>query len=215
MMKKLLCSIIILAVAGFAHAEMFPPWGNPGFENGMSGWATWGSGSGSGPSGYKWTSHWAYIDTTGNGAWGNNFMNLTTSSQIGYIEYWGWGYNVTWRSSSADLLEVTEGTPVTMNAWARDVLGGGARLELKFEWLDASGLKPADGGIVPSGQIFFDITTDWAYYQATLVTPVNAYGLRPCWANPDPGTEVGLDFIPEPMSIALLGFGALGLRRRK
>jgi hypothetical protein len=45
-MKKLICSIIILAAAGFAHAEI-PPLDNPGFESGMSGWSTWGSGSGS------------------------------------------------------------------------------------------------------------------------------------------------------------------------
>ena len=218
-MKKLLCSIIILAVAGFAYAEIIPiPPTNPGFEDGMTGWSTWGSGSGSGPSGYKWTSHWAYIDTTGNGVGGsNNFMNLTTASQIGYYEYTGWGYNVTWRSDAAEILPVTEGQSLTIGAWAKDLLGGGARLEIRFEWIDWTGGHggTGGGGTIPITAFQFPITADWAYYEVTQQAPGGVIGLRPVWGNPDPGTEVGLDFIPEPMSIALLGLGALALRRRK
>jgi hypothetical protein len=220
MMKKLLCSIIILAVAGFAHAEI-PPLDNPGFESGMSGWGTWGSGSGSGPSGYKWASHWAYIDTTGNAHSGQNFMNLTTGSQLGYCEYWGWGYNVVWPSDVDDIADVVEGDWVKMDVWAKDLTGNGGQIEFKFEWLDASGRKFEDGGIVPAESIYFPIdqvTPDWDYYEAWAQAPADAYFVRPVWSNPDPGKEIGIDdlsFLPEPMSIALLGFGALALRRRK
>ena len=212
-MKKLIVLFVLVAFAGFALAEA-PP--NAGFESGMSGWGTWGSGSGSGPSGYKWTSHWAYIDTTGNGAGGSqNFMNLTTASQAGYCEYWGYGYNITWRDSYDEIIPILEGECTMIGGWFKD-LGGAGTGELKFEWLDASGRKSQDGGLVLSQSVFFPVTTDWAYYEEQMMAPVNTYSVRPCWANPNPGGELGLDLvIPESMSIALLGLGGLFLRRRK
>ena len=219
-MKKLIVLCVLVAFAGYASAELLVL-GNPGFESGMSGWGTWGSGSGSGSSGYKWTSHWAFIETSG-GVGDSQFMNLTTASQAGYSEWWGWGYNITWRSEMSQIKDLVPGVGVyTIGGWYKNLSDfgpEGMRGEIKFEWLDASGRKSQDGGLIPSQSVYFDITSEWAYYEETLAVPALAYAIRPCWANPTPGDEVGLDdviAIPEPMSIALLGLGGLFLRRRK
>ena len=217
-MKKLIVLCVLVAFTGFAIAELMPP-DNPDFEAGMSGWGTWGSGSGSGSAGYKWTSHWAYIETSG-GVGDSQFMNLTTAAQAGYCEWWGWGYNIIWNSDWASTSQLNPGVGVfTIGGWYKD-LGNGGTGEIKFEWLDASQHKSGtqEWGIVPAESVFFPLTTDWAYYQFTLPVPAEAYFIRACWANPNPGGEVGLDdvvTIPEPMSIALLGLGGLFLRRRK
>jgi hypothetical protein len=145
-------------------------------------------------------------------------MNISTTNQIGYIENWGWGYNIVWRSDYAELAPVAEGQEITIGGYAKDLAGTGAQIEFKFEWLDINQLKDQDGGIVPAESIWIPITTEWAYYEATLTTPADAYWIRPCWANGDPGKAVGIDnlnFIPEPMTIALLGLGGLFIRRRK
>lgn len=220
-MKKLLCSIIILAVGGFVHAEILPiP--NNGFEDGMTGWSTWGSGSGSGPSGSKYVQHYAYIDTTGNAASGQNFLNLTTASQIGYCEYGGYGNNYVWRSDPAEIAICEPGDWVKMGVWAKDVGGYGGGLALRFTWKDWTG----GSGELP---VYWEVitvypTAEWDYYSAWLQIPADPYPfegvyyVEPRWYADSPGTEIGVDdleFIPEPMSIALLAFGALALRRRK
>ena len=218
-MKKLIFLLALVAFTGFAIAGI-PPLQNPGLESGMSGWGTWGSGSGSGSAGYKWTSHWAYVETTG-GHTGSNFMNLTTSAQAGYCEWWGWGYNCMWQSDSAKLDDAVPGVSWhKMDVWAKNLDGGGNKVEMKFEWLDASGRKSQDGGLVPPVSYFFDVPNDgqWHYFSHWSQAPALAYGLRPVWGNPAPGGDVGVDdlsYIPEPMSIALLGLGGLFLRRRK
>ena len=216
-MKKLIVLFVLVAFASFACAELLP---NGDFAAGMSGWGTWGSGSGSGSLGYKWTSHWAYIETTGGvGGAGDPFMVPTTASQKGYCEWWGWGYNVVWRSSSAELIPVTAGNAYTLRGYAKDLTGDGGNFELKFEWLDASGRKPSEGSAVPTWSIFFDgMTTSWVEYTKTETAPAGACYIRPVYGESNPGKTVGIDnlqFLPEPMSIALLGLGGLFLRRRK
>ena len=105
-MKKLIVLFVLVAFAGFACAELHStPTANAGFEAGMSGWSSWGSGSGSGSSGYKWASHWAYIDTSGGANGSATSLIATTASQAGYCEFWGWGYDVAWRGSSAEMMD--------------------------------------------------------------------------------------------------------------
>jgi hypothetical protein len=228
-MKKLIVLFVLVAFAGFACAELLStPTANADFEAGMSGWDSWGSGSGSGSSGYKWASHWAYIDTTGGANGSQNFLVATTASQAGYSEWWGYGYDVTWRGSSAEMMDfgANNGTgQVTIGAWMKAV-SGTPSAAMTFEWVDWSGGDGGGGGggTIPRAELSFAVTTDWAYYSATLAVPSNvnggAYGMRPVWGVNNPGTAIGIDdvsavWIPEPMSIALLGLGGLFLRRRK
>ncbi len=234
-MKKLIVLIVLLAFAGFAVAELHDtPIANAGFEAtdtlSGAGWGTWGSGSGSGPSGYKWTQHWAYIDTTGGANGSQNFFGADTTSLVGYSEYWGWSESCTWRADATEKLDwsSTPGTgEVTISGWFKSISGTptGAG-SMYIEWVDFSGGDSGGGSpsTIPRDQFFFDITTDWAYYAITVASPIDdhggAYGARPVWATNVPGVLVGIDdvhasWIPEPMSIALLGLGGLFLRRRK
>ena len=202
-MKKLIFLCALVAFAGFASAELL----NLDFEDGMTGWGSWGSGSGDG--GY--VNHWAYVETTG-GSDGGQFMNVTTEGSN------FWGYNVVWRSDTAELMTVAEGDWLTLGGYYKDLSGDGGTGGIKFEWLDASGLHGNEGGLVPAVEIAITPTTEWAYYEATMQAPALAFGLRPVWGAISGGAIIGIDqmvAIPEPMSIALLGLGGLFLRRRK
>lgn len=213
-MSLFACIVVCVALGGAAQAEMII---NGDFEAGISGWGSWGSGSGSGPSGYLWTNHWAFIEPSG-GSDGGQFMNCTTAAQIGYLEWWGWGYNVIWREALEEVIPVTPGETVAMGAWYKDLSGNGGGAILKFEWLDENMVKDQDGGLVPSFEIVVNPTTDWAYYEETQTVPDLAHYIRPVWGVNSAGSEIGVDqvyYVPEPATIGLLGLGALWLRRRK
>lgn len=206
-MKKAMVLIFLLAISGLANAEMI----NMDFEEGMIGWGTWGSGSGSGPLGSMWTSHWAYIDSTGNGvADSNNFLNLTTTAQIGYYEYYGWGYNDAFRSPDY-ILEIDPGDWFRMSVWAKDVGGYGGRVGLTFVWKECKDIYEICADVhcpVPPDHFYFDVTDEWDYYEAWVQAPGCAVAIVPLWANPDPGTEIGIDnagFLSGPFNFVVPG----------
>lgn len=227
-MKKLIVLIVLVAFASYVSAELHStPTANAGFEDSPigAGWSSWGSGSGTG-TGWQGGS-WGYVDTTGGANGSQNFFNATQPSNITW-----WGNCVTWRGSSAEMMDWSS-TPgagsVMISGWFKDVSGTAGQTVLKFEWVDFSGGDGGGGGggTIPVQNVNVTITTDWAYYAVILPVPgpgtggdgTGGYGIRPVWGNPGLG-QVGLDdvyavYIPEPMSIALLGLGGLLLRRKK
>lgn len=222
-MKKLVFLCVLSVFVCFASAELYQQTYNMGFENGMDGWSSWGSGSGSGPSGSMWTQHWAYLDTTGNAHGGQNFMVVDADLPVGYKEYWYESYDVIWQPPFLDWTS-TPGTGfVTIGAWMKDVTGN-AEGYLELDWVDASGDHAGHQGgdiipSIPTWSITFDVTTDWAYYEYTVPVPDGAFGAVPVYGVWGVGS-VGLDdlynqWVPEPMSIGLLGLGAFVLRKKR
>jgi len=132
-MKKIIVLVLLLCVAGFAHAEMIV---NGDFEDDLNNWSTWGSGSGSGDSGYLWWSGMASIAPSG-GSDGGKYAVLDTTDMTGYFESWGWCWQGVWQND----LPFATGQQVTLYGYAKDLLASGATIHLFLEWEDSSGLR--------------------------------------------------------------------------
>jgi parallel beta-helix repeat protein len=128
---------------------------------------------------------------------------LSTASQIGYYEYGGHGYNGAQRFPGDEYypfyyVNLIPDSWYKIGVWAKDVGGYGGRIELGFMWLGCRDLRSvvcADIYIDPPepDRFYFDVTDEWAYYEAWAQPPGAAAGLVPMWINPDPGTEIGID----------------------
>lgn len=204
--------IVFCAIGGFSNAAMFY---NGNFENGLSGWSTWGSGSGSGPLGWTFRSSFVGTIADSGGSDGGKYLELETP-MAGYYEDWGWAWSSAWQSAPGfypdnRLLdgEVFWGNAYVKNIWGTEILIDGA--ELIYEWLDET------GGLISRDSGFFDVTGEWALISHTAIAPEGAVGLTFVVSNPLPEQGIGFDqvfSIPEPMSIALLALGGLLLRKR-
>ena len=204
--------ILFVLIAGFANAEILY---NGDFEFGLSGWSTWGSGSGSGPSGSIWKPFYGTIADSG-GSDGGKYLELETP-MAGYYEDWGWAWCDAWQSFpthgdnrllDGDFFSVNA---FVKNIWGTETLIDGA--EISFEWLDET------GGIISRDSGFFDVTGDWSSVTHTAFAPEGAVGFNLVISNPLPEQGIGFDMIghliPEPISLILFALGGLMLRIKR
>jgi hypothetical protein len=234
MMKQLIVLMAIVAIAGLANAELIT---NGDFEAGMSGWSSWGSGSGSGTSGvsawnwaYKWWGGSGSIAPSG-GSDGGQHAVLDTTAMGCYMTWWGWVWQGAWQAN----LPATEGETLDVDGYASGSSGDVVNLLLEYRdstgWLvdyDGDGIRqgdPCDTGsehkedrqhiqFVLTGGGWEQIAVSDVVPSGLLVTQFTAM-----WSIEAQGTTFGLDelsIVPEPMTMALFGFGSmLMLRRRK
>jgi hypothetical protein len=189
MSKKLvnpISLVLVLALAGFARAEILP---NPGFEDGTDSWATWGGGSGSGAGGYFFDSSFGSTvieDGTAHG--GDKYMEAVLND----IGLTGWWWNGMWVMQNHP---VTEGKTYRFSAWVRDGDADGATslipngITITWEWRVAppdSPTGPRYDEIDPDGDgntgehrnnTPFDLTGEWTYVSDVQVAPETAQGV--------------------------------------
>jgi len=175
----------------------------------------------------SWDAHWNSLDGWGGPSvvhsstegGGNNFLQADVNATA------SGGYAVCFQhGTTLASLGVSPGETVSLTADIIDlVVGGGSDgAILKMESWDDIGLNPLDALEVQIP----GITSSWANYSmdytvfagATKLTAV--VGTSTGWGGPNPfPSSFGFDnvvIVPEPMTIALLGLGALmALRRRR
>lgn len=240
MMRKFILFVTVLAIAGYAHAEMLV---NPNMDDpcDMAGWSAWGSGSGSGWNG------WGAINSWNGGVWWNvindpceahsdgKYIEMGTYLSTGHSSWWGWGWVAMWQSEH---MAITENQEVTASAYVRNGAGysglqdGAALLKMEWYWVDPCGvhvMADIDGSDPCNGIgdkydmpiTYYPVTDDWSLITMTETVPA---GFDIEYMQLVVGTEwmrTNLNFdtmslVPEPASIAIFGLGsALLLRRRK
>ena len=237
-MKKFVLLLAILAIAGYAHAEMLT---NPGFENmwtpantWATAWSGWGSGSGSGWGGWAWYSGGPTWPNDGTAYEGDRYMETSAMSAT-YSSWWGWGWTAAWQSGAR--IPAAEGVEYTLSAYIRNGYGDGfidvipehpdpcdpcsmipktgpAILKIEFYGTDPCGLP----FMISNPRDFYAIDNDWALETFSAVAPAGTVGIQAVL-----GTEwnmVSVDWdnaslVPEPVTLTLLGMGCLFIRRRK
>lgn len=149
MSKNLLClisSVLVLALAGFAQAELLT---NEDFEAGLESWGVWGSGSGSGAGGYiPWKQVFdATVHEDGTAHGGNKYVEA--GFPLGATAAWSWGYLSLYQPQ----VPVTEGNAYQISVWVRDGDADGAtsliagNTWIVYEWwVDADTRLDVAGG---------------------------------------------------------------------
>jgi len=193
-MRKLLLVVgLAVCMAGIASADMLS---NTSFEEDMTDWLDWGSGSGSGTAGYLWTSaNWADIMEDGTAHTGDKYVNTGFIMPAGYKESWAWGYSLIYRD-----VPIIAGNTYIISAWVRFADADGAEdvftegTGINFEWRTTKvltgGGRPAvhdvngDGERNNDDKVFvrWDLPKDgeWMYIEAAEVAPEGADVLTPC-----------------------------------
>jgi len=193
------CAFLVLALVGFAQAELLV---NPGFEDGLEPWSTWGSGSGSG----GWSSAYhANILADGTAHGGDTYIEVGFNPP--FNPWWGYCY-------AFQEYPVTEGNTYQSSVWFRngDANGAPSLIEqgatLTFEWRDAAPADGARGEKLPDGVIHHpvDLTDEWVHHIATEVAPAGAkgvtviFGARAAFVNVDIDDASFVEVIP-PVTI--------------
>ena len=200
--KIVLMSVVAMLVVGNAQANLIL---NPGFENGTGDWPD------------DWT-----IESAADGTvWsdeaytGNKSMLLT-----------GYGYKPESIIVSTDRIAVTAGTEYTFSAMVKSLSGGTASgTNLRVKWFDAAGnwvAWPDGGGWNGWNWFAVDAPPDWTEATAlTIAAPAGAVEIEHAWVyswkgDADDGVYIDdVSMVPEPMTMGLLGLGALMIRRRR
>jgi hypothetical protein len=180
MSTKLACLMslaLVLFLTGFAQAELLV---NPGFEDGLDHWKTWGGGSGSGAGG------WFELGDTH----ATVMEDDTANSGAKYVEIGiGSAPEGTWWAVMLVFQEhpVTEGKSYQMSAWFRDGDADGAASliddggMLQWEWRDAAPVGDPNtderGELIERVTHNVNLTDEWIYHTATEIAPAGAKGL--------------------------------------
>ncbi len=224
-MKKFIVLMAIVALAGFAQAELFV---NGDFEAG--GWSGGGSGSGAGgPSPWGWTTFPPIYQQDSGGSDGGDWMQLDQSAAP-YTGTWNWAWSGVWSTKIA----VTPGLAMTVSGMAQH-LTGDTTLRAFVSYEDAAGLRVDLNNDGISQVLGNGVQADYLKdrYMPTWVTDAGWDPFTLDYSVPIGYSIAQLDFtfsveaapgavgidqlslIPEPMTIGLLGLGGLFLRRRK
>ncbi len=204
-MKTIMLAFGLVAMASMANPAILVPHGD--LEDGIgtlaSGWGTWAGGGGT----VTWVSTggnggaFARVDTFAGGNW---------AGLVALHDDFGGGISLaslglTAGEETTFLIDIKEFTAQT----------GGHGVGMKIEsWNGATYLQNHGGdqavpSIIPGG--------GWNTYEFTVTLDAAANGVKlvPVWGD---GGSYGFDnlsVVPEPATMALLGLGALVLRRKK
>jgi hypothetical protein len=190
----LICLALVLALAGFAQAELLV---NPDFESGLDSWKTWGGGSGSGAGGwFSMDDTHATVMEDGTAHGGNTYVEAGIAD-AGQEEVW-WAVMLVFQEHP-----VTEGQTFQMSAWFRDgdadgapslIANGGM---LQWEWRDAAPVGDPNtddrGEMVERITHNFDLTEEWTNVSATEVVPPGAKGLTVIFGSTWGGINLDID----------------------
>ena len=188
-MKKVLLVLSIVAMVGVAQASLLV-FDNADFENGLTGWGIAGDLAFSSPATGGNPDGYGIMDQTSSGGWG---VLVATDAGIPLAS-----------------LGLTAGQTYTFTMDMIQLAGtGNAGLKLE-SWAGGGNLDYTADMTVP-------ITSEWATYSWDYTINAGADAIK-CVAIWGGGSSVGYDnlsVVPEPTTMALLGLGALVLRRKK
>ena len=222
MMKKFIVLMAIVAMVGLAQAELFD---NGDFEAGP--WSGGGSGSGGGGTPWGWQPFPPIYQQDSGGSDGGDWMQLDQSAAP-WTGTWNWAWSGVWSNKVA----AVSGDVLTVSGMAKYIAGDNT-LRAFVSYEDAGGSRvdyDGDGDVDNDDRYMptWSTGTSWAAFSDTFTVPL-LDGMNNPFASPiaqldvtfsvetAPGA-VGIDqvsLVPEPMTIGLLGLGALFLRRRK
>jgi hypothetical protein len=223
-MRRLFCLALVLAVVGIASASnlLF----NPGFEDGdgsINGWNTWNAKIDEGEWG---TDYSGDITFSNDSVSGDYSVLINCNTEDGFAQQFG----------IYQVVDVSAGTKVQLTGMWKADLGTNGWAELKIA-------TAAPGVVFPN--FLMDATKNYAAkidtygynerldaawnWESTLLAPMESGDTIVSQGQVIVYTEMGgwgtesvlqldnmsLVVVPEPMTIALLGLGALGLIRRK
>jgi len=184
--------IVVLALAGFAQAELLV---NPGFEADLEGWKTWGGGSGSGAGGwfYNGDTH-ATVMNDGTAHSGDKYVEVGIADMA---DSW-WAVSLVFQEHP-----VTEGKTYKISGWLRDgdadgapslVEGGG---QIQWEWRDATPGEGTDtdprGDMIERVSLTVDLTEEWTYWSDVQVAPPGIKGLTVIFGTTWGGINLDVD----------------------
>ena len=169
----LICLGLVLALGGFAQAEMLV---NPGFEADLEGWNTWGGGSGSGAGGWFYNSDThATVMEDGTANSGEKYVEVGIAGVEGSL----WGVMLAFQEQP-----VTEGKVYEISGWFRDGDADGAPSlvenggKIEWEWRDAAPTSEGRGAeVADRNTLTFNLTEEWTYQSDVQVAPPGAKGL--------------------------------------
>lgn len=174
-----ICLVLVLALAGFAQAELLV---NPDFEDGLDSWSAWGGGSGSDAGGYFWDSSY-HADVMEDGTAHGGDKYVAAGLPDNHTGGWWWSGMWVYQEHA-----VTEGKEYQISAWVRNGDRGVVTegLNISFEWRDKAPLSPTspdgergvkvdlDGDGTGDNDVInypFDLSDDWTQISATEVCP--------------------------------------------
>jgi len=211
-MKKLVLVLVILAFGTAVHAELLS---NAGFESGLTGWTGAGAVM---QSSYNYAASTQTVVTNALLARsGTNYL------QVGNYASWGsWGYSMAYQDVT---VTGAVGKTYNLSAYFMDDWGGAGTQGavssiLKLEFWGTGGKLLTT--IVGPTSISKDWNLGWQLLSLSGIAPAKTGKIRAVVGQGSTLDEqlriddVSLvQVVPEPITLALLGFGGLFLRRRK